>query len=432
MIRGIYLHIPFCGRKCPYCDFNTFTGMEQRIPRYMEALRQELTLHCRNIEEASGGGLQSIYFGGGTPSLLPPEQVAATLATIDQLFGVTDTTELSFEVNPGTVDLERLQGYRAAGINRLSIGCQSFRPQQLIELGRDHSVEDTMRTLEQVQQAGFNSISVDLMYGVSGQTAEHWSADLDAALSCGATHLSLYNLSIEAGTPFAKRREAGLLPLPPEELLRRMYLLALERTAAQGFERYEVSNFARRGHQCVHNRLYWQGRSWLGVGAGAHGFIAGTGQPHFGRRWWNLRSPESYIQQVETGQFPEEGGEDISLQTAVTEEFLLSLRTSDGLQRDRFVSRFGFDAVELLRAGLEPLIEEGVLEADERSLRITQAGVIITDYIIERLSREFDSRSASAIVGRFAGERRAAEPDSGYRNARSSSQLQGPEPNAGK
>jgi len=432
MIRGIYLHIPFCGRKCPYCDFNTFTGMEQRIPRYMEALRQELELHARCHGDGSSGGLESVYFGGGTPSLLPPEQVAATLATIDDLFGVTDNTELSFEVNPGTVDLERLQGYRAAGIKRLSIGCQSFRPEQLIELGRDHSVEDTMRTLEQVQQAGFESMSVDLMYGVSGQTEEHWRADLDAALSCGATHLSLYNLSIEAGTPFAKRREAGLLPLPPEESLRTMYLLALQRTAEQGFERYEVSNFARRGHQCVHNRLYWEGRSWLGVGAGAHGFIAGTGLPHFGRRWWNLRSPQSYIREVEAGRLPEDGSEDIGLQKAVTEEFLLSLRTSDGLQRARFLSRFGFDAVEFLGAGLDPLIEEGVLEVNERSIAITQAGVIITDYIIERLSREFDSRSGSAIVGRFASQRRAAEPDSGYRNARSSSQLQGAEQNAGK
>jgi len=417
MIRGIYLHIPFCGRKCPYCDFNTYTGMENRIPAYMDAVRAELALHA-GTHDSGPDGLDSVYFGGGTPSLLPPAEVNKTLAEINSLFGLTEDTELSFEVNPGTVNLERLKSYRSAGVNRLSIGCQSFRPQQLLELGRDHTVDDTIQTLAQAQQAGFESISIDLMYGVSGQTVQHWNGDLEMALRCGADHLSLYNLSIEPGTPFSKRREDGQLPLPPEESLRAMYLMAMERTEAHGFERYEVSNFARQGKQCAHNRLYWEGNSWLGVGAGAHGFISASGSPHFGRRSWNLRGPQDYIMAVETGSLPEDGAEEIDLQKAITEELLLSLRTSAGLQRPRFVSRFGFDAVEFLDARLEPLIADGVIEVSETSLKITQDGVIIADYLIERLSREFDSRGVSAIVPRFSGAKRAGERDSSYRDAR--------------
>ncbi len=418
MIRGIYLHIPFCGRKCPYCDFNTYTGMDKRIPAYMDAVRAELGLHADTHGDGPDGGLDSVYFGGGTPSLLPPAQVNDTLVEIDRLFGLSAATELSFEVNPGTVDLERLQSYRSAGINRLSIGCQTFRPQQLLELGRNHTVDDTIQTLAQARQAGFESISIDLMYGVSGQTVQHWNGDLEMALRSGADHLSLYNLSVEEGTPFAKRREDGHLPLPPEESLRAMYLMAMERSEAHGFERYEVSNFARQGKQCAHNRLYWEGNSWLGVGAGAHGFISANGSPHFGRRWWNLRTPQDYIVAVEAGLLPEDGAEEIDLQKAITEEFLLSLRTSAGLQRSRFRARFGFDVVKLLDAHLEPLIADGVIEVSASALRITQAGVIITDYLIERLSKEFDSRGVSAIVARFSGAKRAGGHDSSYRDAR--------------
>ena len=432
MIRGIYLHIPFCGRKCPYCDFNTYVGMEQQFVPYMEALRGELALHAEAHAGTPQAGLDSVYFGGGTPSLIPPNEIHATLSTINKLFGLRPETEITFEVNPGTVDLARLQQIRATGVNRLSIGCQSFRPEQLIELGRDHTVADTHATLAQAQEVGFDSISVDLMYGVSGQSIEHWSHDLDVALASGAQHLSLYNLSIEEGTPFAKRREAGELPLPPEESLRQMYLLALERTAELAFERYEVSNFAQRGHQCVHNRLYWEGRSWLGVGAGAHGFLAAEGDPHFGRRWWNLRSPQRYITSVAAQTLPEDGGEEISRQQAITEELLLSLRTTEGLQRIRFMNRFGCDAVDVLGDHLEPLLNDGVIAVSDDSLRITQVGVILADYIIERLSRAIDSRWTSAIVGRFDGAERAKERDSSYLGSPLSAQTRSADYRAGE
>jgi len=396
MIAGIYLHIPFCGRKCPYCDFNTYTGMEHRIPRYMDALRGELHLRSAALPQRGRSVLQSVYFGGGTPSLLPAKQVADTLAAIHDTWGLGAETEVTFEVNPGTVNLEKLSAYREAGINRLSIGCQSFRPEQLTVLGRDHTVEDTLRTIEEAKHAGFESISIDLMYGVSGQSLEHWAADLDSGFDTGAGHLSLYNLTIEEGTPFARLRSEGRMPLPAEELLREMYLLALQRTREEGMERYEVSNFARAGECCVHNRLYWQGLGWLGLGAGAHGFLPGSGEPHFGRRWWGLRAPGAYMEAVEAGQLPEGGGEEITYQQAMDEELMLSLRTSEGLQRRRFLQRFGFDAVDALSEPLEPFRDEGLVEVTADALRITEAGVIITDHLIERLSLALERPEVSA------------------------------------
>lgn len=410
MVAGIYLHIPFCGRKCPYCDFNTYTGMEHWIPRYMDAIRSELRLRAQLQPPQPGEPLQSVYFGGGTPSLLPAAQVAETLTAVDAAYGLGPESEISFEVNPGTVSREKLSSYRSAGINRLSIGCQSFRPQQLVALGRDHTVQDTLRTIEDAGHAGFERISIDLIYGVSGQTLEHWSADLETGLGTGAGHLSLYNLSIEEGTPFARLQAEGRLPLPEEELLREMYLLALRRTSEHGMERYEVSNFAQPGQRCVHNRLYWHGLAWLGLGAGAHGYSPADGEPHYGRRCWGLRAPRAYMEAAEAGVLPEAGSEELDRQQAITEELMLSLRTLAGLDRDRFVERFGCDAADLLEGPLEEFQRDGMLEVTEHAVRISERGVIITDYLIERLSRTVDSAMRSGIVSRFKGPKSAGKP----------------------
>ena len=384
--------------------------MEHWIPRYMDAVRCELRLRRELLPPQRGAALQSVYFGGGTPSLLPAAQVASTLAAIDAAYRLTPETEVSFEVNPGTVSREKLDSYREAGINRLSIGCQSFRPEQLVALGRDHTVEDTLRTIDDAAAAGFERISIDLIYGVSGQTLEHWSADLETGLATGAGHLSLYNLSIEEGTPFARLRAEGQLPLPEEELLREMYLLALRRTSERGMERYEVSNFALPGQRCVHKRLYWQGLAWLGLGAGAHSYSPGTGEPHYGRRWWGLRAPRAYMEAAEAGALPEAGSEETDLQQAITEELMLSLRTLEGLDRARFAERFGCDAARPLRGPLEEFQQRGMLEVTEHTIRISEQGVIITDYLIERLSRAVDSAMGSGIVSRFSGPKSAGKP----------------------
>jgi len=358
--------------------------------------------------------MQSVYFGGGTPSLLPATEVEQTLAEIDQCCGLDGTTEVTLEVNPGTVDLATLCAYREAGINRLSIGCQSFRAEQLVALGRDHTVDDTLQVIADAGTAGFQKISIDLMYGVTGQTLQHWNDDLEIGLSTGVGHLSLYNLTIEVGTPFGRLHEAGKLPLPEEELLREMYLLALRRTLEHGLERYEVSNFARAGERCVHNRLYWQGQGWLGLGAGAHGFMPCSGEPHYGRRWWGLRTPAAYIEAVEAGNLPEEGGEELDRQQAITEALLLSLRTVEGLQRARFATRFGFDAAEALR----DLQNERLLEVTDACIRIPERHVIIADSLIERVSRLVDRLARSAIVDRINHPKRALQHNSGYRTHR--------------
>ena len=407
MACGIYLHIPFCGRRCPYCDFNTYTGMESLIPDYMQAVRAELQLHAAQEPNPAGEPLRSIYFGGGTPSLLPPNEVGRTLESIHKLYGIDDQTEISFEVNPGTVDGARLSAYRKLGITRLSLGSQSFRDEQLAVLGRDHSVAQTRETIEQALKCDFRSLSVDLMYGVTGQQLCHWRADLEQALSCGAEHLSLYNLTIEEGTPYARLRAEGKLPLPNEGLLRDMYISALEETSARGFERYEVSNFARTDHSCRHNRLYWEGRGWLGLGAGAHGFTAKGGAAGLGRRWWNLRLPRKYMSAVKTGHLPWAGSEDLDLRAAIDEELLLSLRTRRGLRRERFAERFGFDPAVLLKNSLKELSEEALIQVDSQAIRVSEDSVIITDYAVQRVASLFDRRSVWAIVSQHAEPRRA-------------------------
>ena len=211
------------------------------------------------------------------------------------------------------------------------------------------------------------------------------------------------------------------MPLPEEELLREMYLLALQRTREQGLERYEVSNFARSGERCVHNRLYWRGLGWLGLGAGAHGFLPCGGEPNFGRRWWGLRSPPAYMKAVEAGQIPEGGSEEIDFQQATSEELMLSLRTSAGLQRNRFLQRFRFDAVEALKGPLKKLQDERLVEVTEEALRVTEEGVIIVDLIIMQLSRALDRSDTSFSDFRQSPSKGALKTDSGYRYGRFSS-----------
>jgi len=385
---GIYLHIPFCRIKCPYCDFNTYAGIDDQRPRYVAALKEELRQRM-GTGEPSPFDAGSLYFGGGTPSLLDPEDVAELIEIAGR------PAEVTLEANPGTVDAARLRALRAAGVTRLTVGCQTFQPDLLQGLGRLHDVPQTRRALADAREAGFDELNVDLMYGLSGQTLPQWDADLDEALTTGATHLSLYNLTIEEGTPFARRHAAGRLPLPDEDVQRAMYLRAVERAEGAGFARYEVSNFASAGSECHHNRVYWSGDAYLGCGAGAHGFAPGDGTPSFGRRWWNLRVPRRYCAEVEAGRLPEDGDETLGRPEALTEALLLGLRTRDGLDLVRFQARFGVSAEVLLGAPLADLVERGLIVSRDGALRVAEGAVILLDSLLERLAWQVDRVAAS-------------------------------------
>ncbi len=385
VVTGIYLHIPFCRIKCPYCDFNSYAGLEDQVPRYVAALKRELTTRLETATPAPYRPA-TVYFGGGTPSLLPPDEIAAVLELVRELGRPDGPMEVTLEANPGTVDRPKLAALRAAGVNRLTIGAQTFRPRLLPTLGRVHDVEDTRRALADARAAGFEELNVDLMFGLSGQRFADWEQDLDDALAEGATHVSLYNLTIEEGTPYARWQEQGRLTLPGEELAARMYELAVARCEEGGLPRYEVSNFARPGSECLHNHLYWRGDPWLGVGAGAHGFDPHAGR--WGRRWWNERVPFRYCERMEAGELPEAGGEHLDRDQARDEAILLELRTRRGLDRARFERRFGIDLVAAAPAACAEAREQGLLEVDPAVLRATPGGMLLLDSVVQRLAAE--------------------------------------------
>ncbi|MEE2828021.1 MAG: radical SAM family heme chaperone HemW [Myxococcota bacterium] len=414
MTSGIYLHIPFCRIKCPYCDFNTYTGMQARIPSYVQALLKELTLRVDGEAPDRSEPVRSIYFGGGTPSLLSPEQVAALLDGIRGSLPLASEPEITLEANPGTVTTETLAGYREAGVNRLTIGCQTFQPELLRGLGRLHSTEDSLRTIEQAQSVGFDNLNIDLMFGLPSQTLSDWEADLDTVAHLPLSHLSLYNLTIEEATPFAREQEAGRLLLPEEEACREMYLLAVDRAQTAGFVRYEVSNFAQSGRTCLHNQLYWSGKSWIALGAGAHGFSAGVSK--WGRRWWNLRAPGAYMASIKAGDLPEAGSELLQRQQAIDEALMLGLRTREGLDLERFHQRFGIDPLEHPDHHLADALSKGLLEVKSGRLVATENAVIIVDYLIQHLASSLDRPAPSDSLGpRHPGRATDATKGSSWR-----------------
>ena len=397
MTDGIYLHIPFCRIKCPYCDFNTYTGMQERIPSYVESLVAEIERRAEQEGTSGGGPVRSIYFGGGTPSLLSPAQVDLLLETIRSHLRQSETVEVTLEANPGTIDVERLRNYREVGVNRLTLGVQTFSQELLQGLGRLHSVEESLQAIDDAGRAGYDDLNIDLMFGLSQQRAEDWEADLSRAVSLPVSHLSLYNLTIEANTPFAQFRDEGRLPLPEEEACRSMYERAMAVAEGAGFRRYEVSNFAKDGYECVHNKLYWGEASWGGVGAGAHGFSGDEGP--WGRRWWNVRGPGRYIAEVRDRRLPEENHEFLDQHQARDEALMLGLRRRAGLDIERFERRFGVDPTAVFDSNLEAAVGNGLMHVEDGHLKATEAGVIVVDYLIVQLAASLDTAERSDSLG---------------------------------
>lgn len=397
MPTAIYLHIPFCRIKCPYCDFNSFSGLEELIPRYLRALESELTRRLAGSQPEPFAPA-TVYFGGGTPSLLSPDQVGRLLDVIRRLAAPARPMEVTLEANPGTVDLARLRAFRQAGINRLTVGCQTFQPRLLSRLGRLHDVPGSRRALAQAREAGFEELNLDLMFGLPGQTPRDWEADLEAALAEAPTHLSLYDLTIEDGTEFARLHRAGLLHRPGEEERATMYERACVRCDEAGLPAYEISNFARSGSECLHNRIYWRGDPYLGVGAGAHGFAPRATDGDHGRRSWNVEVPLEYIERVEAGRSAEAGHELLTRRQAMDEALMLGLRTREGIDRARFEGRFGIDLVAALGKTLDTAVDLGLVARTREAVVATQAARITLDSLIQRLSRQLDSAGGSSTL----------------------------------
>lgn len=373
---GVYLHIPFCTRICPYCDFNTYAHQESLIPDYVDALIGEMDL-ARGL--AGDRPAATLYFGGGTPSLLQPEQVARLVEAVRERFGLPSGAEVSLEANPEDVDAARLRGFRDAGVNRVSLGVQTQQRHGLKVLGRGHKPDVPERALAAARSAGIASFSVDFIFGWPGQTLEDWEADIDAILAWEPDHLSLYSLIVEPGTPYERAVKRRILQVPDEDASAEMYERAIERLAAAGWHHYEVSNWAREpSHRSQHNLLYWRNGHYLGFGAGAHAHLGS-------QRSSNIRLPGGYIETVRAGRLPVAMREDLSEEVAMAETMFLGLRLpEDGVSAEAFALRHGRPLAEVYGRQLDELAELGLIEWDGCLARVTPRGLLVANVVEER------------------------------------------------
>ena len=377
---SLYLHIPFCHTRCYYCDFNTYAGMLPLREPYVRALLTEIALAGELAEHADGRVRRSrtLFFGGGTPSLLTVEQVTRLLHACREAFAVDEDAEITLEANPGTLNRKQLADLRTAGINRLSLGSQSFDAELLKTLGRIHTPEEITQALHHARAAGFTSINLDFMFGLPGQTMRHWQETLDQALALHPEHLSLYSLIIEEGTPFYTWAEEGRIVPGDEDLCADMYEYADERLQGEGYINYEISNWALPGHASRHNLTYWQNLPYLGMGAGAHSFFAD-------KRFSNERDPQAYIQTLKKRQLPIVESETIERLQQMSETAFLGLRTAQGLHLPTFEERFAESFASFVGNRLRIVEEAGLLEQADGWVRLSKHGRLLGNEVFMRL-----------------------------------------------
>ena len=373
---GLYVHVPFCSVRCGYCDFNTYTADElgsapgASRTSYAQAAIAEVRL-ARAVLGERDLEVQTVFFGGGTPTLLPPGDLAAVLQAVRDEFGLALDAEVTTESNPDSVTAADLVELRSAGINRISFGMQSAVPSVLATLDRTHDAARLPVVVEAARAAGFEQLSLDLIYGTPGESVADWEASVEAALACEPDHLSAYSLIVEEGTALARRVKRGELPMPDEDDLADKYLLVDERVSKAGLEWYEVSNWARdEASRCRHNLLYWTGADWWGVGPGAHSHVGGV-------RWWNVKHPVAYADRIAAAASPAHAREVLSAEDRHVERVLLELRLDTGLPLDALD--------DTGRAAVPDLAERGLVTVNGDRLVLTRQGRLLADGVVRDL-----------------------------------------------
>jgi oxygen-independent coproporphyrinogen-3 oxidase len=377
---GLYIHIPYCLSRCPYCDFNTYAVRSWPEDAYADALRDELVAYASE-PPFRGRHVATIFFGGGTPSLFRPETIASLIDHAARHLGVDASAEITLEANPGTVDRTRLAGFRSAGVNRLSLGVQSFDDGSLAKLGRHHSAEDSLVALRCARDAGFDNLSLDLIYAIPDQDLRDCERDVSAAIAVAPEHVSAYGLTYEKGTPLERDRAAGRVAPVDEEVELAMYAAVRERLGSAGYAHYEISNYARPGAMARHNRAYWQGVSYLGLGAGAHSFaareITATG---WGARWSNVRDPNAYAARARAQGQAVADREDLTRTQAMGEACWLGLRQIEGLAAGEFEQRFG-ETIASAYPQTGAMVEQGLLVWRGDRLALSARGLELADSV---------------------------------------------------
>lgn len=386
---GIYVHFPFCKSRCIYCDFNTCAGMESQIPFYCKSLQKEIELTSFSFKNDIQ--VRSIYLGGGTPSYLPAEKLQQIIGSIRDSFHLRSDVEISMEANPADICNAKAAIWYASGVNRLSIGMQSAHDEELAMLGRRHRWREVQQAVQIAHSAGFTNINLDIMFGLPGQSMQHWTQTLEKALSLAPTHLSVYALTVEEGTPLAGKLAAGQLPEIDEDLAGDMYEGVMEALPRYGFEQYEISNWARQEQdedfRCQHNLLYWRNGSYLGLGASAHSH-------HGNQRWSNKTDILEYVQSVDTATdsnssappFPwGDQFETMTIREEMADTAMMGLRlVKEGLRDDVFIRKFDQSLFEVYREPIEELSRQGLLVVDHPhggSIHLTKRGCMLGNQV---------------------------------------------------
>ncbi|MBI5886863.1 MAG: radical SAM family heme chaperone HemW [Deltaproteobacteria bacterium] len=383
---GVYVHIPFCVSRCPYCDFNSSASGSPPEDEYVSALVAELSALVQ--QEGLSRPLASIYIGGGTPSLFSAKGIGAIIHAIKEAMTPVPSIEITIEVNPDSASLDKLKGYRDAGVNRLSIGIQSFDDKILKTLGRPHTAAQAAAAMDAGYKAGFTNIGADLIFGANGQRLEDWLGDVQTLIRLKPEHVSIYGLTVEEGTPYARLyKEARLLKTPQDEEAE-MYSSAIALLKEAGWIHYEISNLARPGFQSVHNRAYWRGRDYIGLGAGAHSYLSYPAHPGWGRRWWNVAAPDEYMKAASSGNGAIADSETLDREKALTEAVMLGLRDLEtGITAATFQRRFGLPLKEALPAWAG-LANDGFIEEYANGLRLSFRGALIANDLFLRLLKQ--------------------------------------------
>lgn len=366
-IPGLYIHIPFCQRKCAYCNFYSVTSLNL-IPQFISALKEEIKLYQVQFDS-----FDTVYIGGGTPSLLTFKQLSEIFNTLTKFYKINSDAEITLEVNPGDVSVKYLQLIRSMGINRLNIGIQSFDDKILKFLGRKHDAHEARNAIKYSRLAGFDNVGFDLIYAVHGQKIKSWKKTLEEALSFSPEHLSCYQLTLEADTPLYERYQKQKLKQPSEDMQKNYFLTTARNLENAGYIHYEVSNFARATTlKSRHNMKYWNHTPYLGLGPAAHSFLGN-------RRWWNVASVNNYLKRIFQGKTSEENEEILTTEQLKLEILFLGLRTKEGVDLNIYKKRFGTDLLIDKKNIIEPLVKNKLLEVKSGHLHPTLTGMVIAD-----------------------------------------------------
>ncbi|HJP18917.1 MAG TPA: radical SAM family heme chaperone HemW [Nitrospinota bacterium] len=371
---ALYIHIPYCKQKCPYCDFNSYDNGINKD--FVTALKEEIAIRSKSINQYKIG---SVFFGGGTPTSLSSAQITDILKSCFKNFSIDPDCEISIEANPGTIDYQYLKLLRKNGFNRLSLGCQSFNDDLLKKIGRIHDCDEIYHSVSAAREAGFKNISLDLMFGLPEQSLEIWEESLQNATQLKPTHLSLYNLTIEKETPFYYQLRKGELILPSEELQLKMYERAVDYLSQAGYTHYEISNFAVKGYECRHNKVYWNNNEYLSFGPGAASYLNGT-------RSKNILSPGKYIETLlEKKEIPLFEKETLDQKKSMGETLMLGLRMVNGVNVSDFEKRFGKTLDSEFGEKIRKLRNEQFLEYSDKKLKLTHKGILFSNEVFVEL-----------------------------------------------